>query len=153
PRAARIVRPLSSTLSLFSGSAEVSLLGAMEGRPPSHRTQGGSHGQYNQPAPQAVVPERTPSGGRGLSPPRPSIAAPEPTSEEAASRRPPPPVGPKGGPERAPTQAALPPAPQAGPHRLPAAGKGPDPAHLSPPRRAGPGRHPYRGWPHHRQLA
>ena len=46
---------LSSTLSLFSGSAEVSLLGAMEGRnDPSHRTQGGSHGQYNRPTSQAV---------------------------------------------------------------------------------------------------
>src|SRR5512135_100145 len=34
----------------FSGSAEVSLLGAMEGMDrPSHRTQGGSHGQYNRP--------------------------------------------------------------------------------------------------------
>ena len=43
----------------FSASVEVSLLGAIEGMDqPSHRTQGGSHGQCNQSAPQAPFPKQ-----------------------------------------------------------------------------------------------
>ncbi len=126
----------------------------MRGRnQPSHRTQGGSHGQYNPPTPQAVVPERTSQDRRGLSPSTCPTAAPEPTPQETVLPGTTPPMGSSGQPEPTPVQAALSPAPQAGPHRLRAAGLGPDPTDLSAPRRAGPGRHPHRGRTHHRQPA
>ncbi len=126
----------------------------MEGRKcPSRRTQGDYHGQYSRSTPQAVVPEGTPQGGRGLSPPTGPTAAPEPTPNETALAGTTPPSGPQGRPEPPPAQAALRPTPRAGPHRLRAPGPGPDPTHLSAPRLAGPGRHPHRGRSHHRPLA
>src|SRR3954464_463862 len=87
----------SSTFAVFSGFAEGSLLGAMEGMGlPSHRTQGGSHGHYNRANSQASDPETTP-GRRSRLPPTP---------------------GPKG-PRRAPADGAQSPStPRAGPRRL-----------------------------------
>src|SRR4051812_47645888 len=126
----------------------------MEGRnDPSHRTQGGSHGQYNRATPRAVDLELAPRHRRCPPSPTHPTAPPESAPEEADHAGTAPPGGPQGRPELPPAQAALRPAPPAGPHRLRAARPCPDPAHLSPPRPAGAGRHPYGGRAHHRQLA
>src|SRR5262249_61791523 len=119
---------LSSTFSVFSGSAEVSLPGAMEGRNrPSHRTQGGCHGQYNRATPQTVDREATPRSRRCPPPPTGPTAPPKPAPEETALAGTTPPIGPEGRPEPPPVEADRRPAPRAGPGRLRAAGPGPDP--------------------------
>src|SRR3954469_3225482 len=101
----------------FQGFAEVSLLGAIEGMDrPSHRAQGGSHGQYNPPAPQAVVPEAT----RSATPCRATA------------------TGPKGPPSSTPGGPSPPATARVGPYSLGSPRTGlhtPDPSPIRPPRR------------------
>src|SRR5579875_409779 len=145
---------LSSTFAVFSGSAEVCLPGALEGRNgPSPRTQGGDPGQYHRPTPHTIDHEAAPSRRRGPPPATGPTAPPEPAPEAAALAGTAPPRGPQGRPQPPPAQADLRPAPRAGPGRLRAAGNGPDPTDLSAARPAGAGRHPHCGRAHHRQPA